>query len=65
MTTTSIHAEQTTIVTSSQNGRNHATVTQTGSEPGESKVEVRTGPGYVIIRQSSANNRTAVFQRTQ
>jgi hypothetical protein len=65
MTTTSIHAEQTTIVSSSQNGRNHATVTQTGSEPGKSKVEVRSGPGYVIIQQSGSNNRTEIFQRAQ
>lgn len=55
-------AREITVVTESANGRSSATIMQSG--PGEQNptYDVRSGPGYVIVKQRSPNSRAVIIQ---
>lgn len=57
-------AAQSTTVTRSDQG-NHAEIIQSGPEDDKPTVEIRRGPGYVVIRQQSKNNRAVIIQGGQ
>lgn len=54
-------AAETTTVTRSANG-NHATIIQSGPKDDKPAVEIRKGPGYVVLEQRSNNNRAVIIQ---
>ncbi|WP_457795790.1 hypothetical protein [Methylocystis sp. S23] len=56
------HAAGVTIVAESDGGQNTATVIQT--TPGEKspQFDVKSGPGYVIVRQRGTNSRAVIIQ---
>lgn len=60
MVETGCAAEST--VTRSDRGGNHAEIIQSGPEEGKPSVEIKEGPGYVIIEQRSKNNRAVIIQ---
>ena len=57
-------ATEITIVTQSANGRSSATIMQSG--PGEQKpvYDLKSGPGYVIVKQRGQNSRAVIIQGT-
>lgn len=58
-------AAQSTIVTRSDHGGNHAEIIQSGPEDDKPAVEIKKGPGYVVIRQHNKNNRAVIIQGRQ
>ena len=57
-------AENTTIVTQSDNGRSYAKIVQTGPKDDSPVVETRAGPGYVFIEQHCKHSRALIIQGT-
>ncbi|MGA2842968.1 MAG: hypothetical protein ABSG18_22975 [Steroidobacteraceae bacterium] len=55
-------AAQTTVITRSNNGTNHAEIIQSGPSDEKPSVKVRKGPGFVVIEQHSNNNSAVVIQ---
>ena len=56
-------AEETTIVTRSENGRSYAEITQSGPTQDRPVVTTKRGPGYVVIEQRSKNSRAVIIQQ--
>jgi hypothetical protein len=54
-------ADETTTVTRSVRG-NYAEIIQSGPTDGTPAVEIKKGPGYVVIRQHSKNNKAMIIQ---
>lgn len=54
-------ASETTTVTQSTDG-NHATIVQSGPQDDKSVVEIRKGPGFVVLEQRSNSNRAVIIQ---
>lgn len=57
------YANEITVVTESDMGRSTATIMQSGPG-GEQKpaFDVRSGPGYVIVKQRGQNSRAVIIQ---
>lgn len=55
-------ASEITVVTQSETGRSSATIMQSG--PGEQKpvFDLKSGPGYVIVKQRGQNSRAVIIQ---
>jgi hypothetical protein len=55
-------AAQTTVVTGSNGGANHAEIIQNGPRDDKATMKVWRGPGFVVIEQHSNHNKAVIIQ---